>query len=96
MVMYGGSRMTTSNSSRARTARRAGPVSLSTPQEAAATRAAVIADGKLMGEGAPDKLLASEDPYLKQFLHQLPDGPVRFHFPARPFAEELKLGSAAP
>jgi phospholipid/cholesterol/gamma-HCH transport system ATP-binding protein len=51
----------------------------------------VIADGKLMGEGTPDELLASEDPYLKQFLKALPDGPVRFHFPARPLDEQLRL-----
>jgi phospholipid/cholesterol/gamma-HCH transport system ATP-binding protein len=51
----------------------------------------VIAEGKLMGEGTPDALLASEDPYLKQFLKALPDGPVRFHFPAQPIAEELRL-----
>ncbi|MGH8675323.1 MAG: ABC transporter ATP-binding protein [Burkholderiales bacterium] len=52
----------------------------------------VIAEGKLMGEGTPDELLASEDPYLKQFLHALPDGPVRFHFPAGPLEDELCLG----
>jgi len=51
----------------------------------------VIADCKLMGEGAPDALLASEDPYLKQFLNALPDGPVRFHFPAPPLREALKV-----
>ena len=51
----------------------------------------VIADGKLMGEGTPDELLASTDPYLNQFFKALPDGPVRFHFPAKPLAEELRL-----
>jgi phospholipid/cholesterol/gamma-HCH transport system ATP-binding protein len=60
----------------------------------------VIAEGKLMGEGTPDELLASEDPYLKQFLKALPDGPVRFHFPAKPIEEELRLketrGSSLP
>ncbi len=56
----------------------------------------VIADGKLMGEGTPDQLLASEDPYLKQFLNALPDGPVRFHFPARPLDEALKLRPSRP
>ena len=55
----------------------------------------VIAEGKLMGEGTPDELLASEDPYLKQFLKALPDGPVRFHFPAKPMAEELKITPSA-
>ena len=54
----------------------------------------MIADGKLIGEGTPEALLASKDPYLEQFLKALPDGPVRFHVPARPLAEELKLTSS--
>lgn len=54
----------------------------------------VIADGVLAGQGTPKELLASEDPFLKQFLHALPDGPVRFHLPARPIAEDLGLQSA--
>jgi len=49
----------------------------------------VIADGKLQGEGTPEELLGSKDPYLQQFLKSLPDGPVRFHFPAPPIAEAL-------
>ena len=56
----------------------------------------VIADGRLAGEGEPKTLLASEDPYLKQFLHALPDGPVRFHFPGRPLGEELGLATPSP
>ena len=55
----------------------------------------VIADGRLMGEGTPEALLASEDPYLKQFLNALPDGPVRFHFPATPLDEELRLSPSS-
>jgi len=51
----------------------------------------VIADGKLMGEGTPDEVLSSSDPYLHQFLKALPDGPVRFHFPAKPIGEELRI-----
>ena len=54
----------------------------------------VISDGVLAGEGTPAELLASEDPFLKQFLHALPDGPVRFHAPARPMAEDLRLQRA--
>jgi len=45
----------------------------------------VIAEGKLMGEGTPDEMLSSEDPYLEQFLKALPGGPVR------PLTESLKL-----
>lgn len=51
----------------------------------------VIADGRLVGEGTPEALLNSADPFLKQFLHALPDGPVRFHFPAPPLDEALRL-----
>ncbi len=51
----------------------------------------VIADGKLQGEGTPEELLNSKDPYLQQFLKSLPDGPVRFHFPAKPIEEELRV-----
>jgi phospholipid/cholesterol/gamma-HCH transport system ATP-binding protein len=56
----------------------------------------VIADGVLKGEGTPDELRASENPFLKQFLNALPDGPVRFHFPGQPIAEELRLKSSPP
>jgi len=56
----------------------------------------VIADGKLMGEGTPDALLTSTDPYLNQFFKALPDGPVRFHFPAQPIEEELRLKERGP
>jgi phospholipid/cholesterol/gamma-HCH transport system ATP-binding protein len=51
----------------------------------------VIADGRLMGEGTPEQVMSSGDPYLQQFLKALPDGPVRFHFPAKPIDEELRL-----
>ncbi|HLE66131.1 MAG TPA: ABC transporter ATP-binding protein [Burkholderiales bacterium] len=53
----------------------------------------VIAEGRLAGEGTPRDVLASEDPYLKQFLHALPDGPVRFHFPGPPLRQELGLAT---
>ncbi|HUK05377.1 MAG TPA: ABC transporter ATP-binding protein [Burkholderiales bacterium] len=56
----------------------------------------VIADGRLMGEGTPDELLASTDPYLQQFLKALPDGPVRFHMPAPPIGEALRVRSSRP
>ena len=56
----------------------------------------VIADGRLVGEGTPEELLNSEDPFLKQFLHALPDGPVRFHFPAPPLDEALRLKPPGP
>jgi phospholipid/cholesterol/gamma-HCH transport system ATP-binding protein len=51
----------------------------------------VISDGVVVGRGTPDEVQASRDPYLRQFLDALPDGPVRFHAPARPLAEDLRL-----
>ena len=51
----------------------------------------VIADGKLAGKGTPDEVLASGDPFLKQFLQALPDGPIEFHYAARQ-SYEAELG----
>ncbi len=51
----------------------------------------VIADGTVLGQGTPAEVSRSDDPYLKQFLNALPDGPVRFHFPGPDLAEDLGL-----
>ena len=51
----------------------------------------VINDGSVLGRGTPQEISSSADPYLKQFVNALPDGPVRFHFPAAPVAEDLSL-----
>jgi phospholipid/cholesterol/gamma-HCH transport system ATP-binding protein len=53
----------------------------------------VIADGAVIGRGTPEEVSRSDDPYLKQFLNALPDGPVRFHFPGPDLAEDLGLTS---
>src|SRR5688572_26960399 len=51
----------------------------------------VLGDGTLLGRGTSEEVAASEDPYLKQFVNALPDGPVRFHFPGPPLEEDLHL-----
>ncbi len=51
----------------------------------------VICDGVVLGKGTPRELQGSDDPYLKQFLNALPDGPVRFHFPAPELEEDLRI-----
>jgi phospholipid/cholesterol/gamma-HCH transport system ATP-binding protein len=33
----------------------------------------------------------SSDPFVHQFLHAEPDGPVRFHYPGKPLAQDLRL-----
>lgn len=54
--------------------------------------AVIIADGRVIGEGAPADLKAHGSPLVKQFLNGLPDGPVPFHFPAGDYRQDL-LGS---
>jgi phospholipid/cholesterol/gamma-HCH transport system ATP-binding protein len=56
----------------------------------------LINDGVIAAHGPTPEMVASSDPFVHQFLHAEPDGPVRFHFPARPIAEELELVPAAP
>jgi len=56
----------------------------------------VISDGVVVGQGTPEQVAGSDDPYLRQFMHALPDGPVRFHFPGRSLEEDLSLAQPAP
>jgi len=51
----------------------------------------LMGDGKIVAHGPTDEMRRSDDPFTRQFLHAQPDGPVPFHFPARPIAEELEL-----
>ncbi|HUG76960.1 MAG TPA: ABC transporter ATP-binding protein [Burkholderiales bacterium] len=53
----------------------------------------MLCDGVVLGRGTPAEVAASDDPYLKQFLNALPDGPVRFHFPAPPLERDLGISS---
>jgi len=45
--------------------------------------------GRVVAHGRPEQLNASEDPEVRQFIRGEPDGPVRFHYPARSLAEDL-------
>ncbi|KNZ32570.1 MAG: toluene ABC transporter ATP-binding protein [Methylibium sp. NZG] len=47
--------------------------------------------GRVVAHGTPAELNASEHPEVRQFIRGEPDGPVRFHYPAKPLAEELGL-----
>ena len=38
-----------------------------------------LSQGKIVANGTPEQMLASEDPYVKQFVHAEADGPVPFH-----------------
>ena len=43
----------------------------------------------VIAEGTSEQLLASQDPQVVQFLKGEADGPVRFHYPAKDYVEEL-------
>lgn len=49
----------------------------------------VIAEGRVVAEGSPQELEQSDSDWIKQFLHALPDGPLPFHYPAPPLAEDM-------
>jgi phospholipid/cholesterol/gamma-HCH transport system ATP-binding protein len=45
--------------------------------------------GRVVAHGTPEQMKASDHPEVRQFIRGEPDGPVRFHYPAKPLAEEL-------
>ncbi|CEK11125.1 ATP-binding cassette domain-containing protein [Legionella hackeliae] len=49
----------------------------------------LIAGGQVIGHGTPLELKQSNQPQVKQFMHGEADGVVPFHYPARPYTEEL-------
>jgi len=49
----------------------------------------VIAGGKVIGEGTPEQLQNTESPAVRQFIQGLPDGPVPFHYPGKPYTDDL-------
>jgi phospholipid/cholesterol/gamma-HCH transport system ATP-binding protein len=50
-----------------------------------------VSEGRIIAQGTPDEVRNSTDPFVRQFVDGEPDGPVPFHYPARPYAEELSL-----
>ena len=51
----------------------------------------LLGNGRVVASGTPAQLMASDDPFVSQFLHGRRDGPVRFHYPAPAMAEQLGL-----
>jgi phospholipid/cholesterol/gamma-HCH transport system ATP-binding protein len=50
-----------------------------------------ISEGRIVGDGTPDEIRASKEPFVKQFVHAEYDGPVPFHYPAANYADDLGL-----
>ncbi|MCB1960984.1 MAG: ABC transporter ATP-binding protein [Rhodocyclaceae bacterium] len=53
-----------------------------------------VSEGRIVAQGTPDEIRASQDAFVHQFVHAEIDGPVPFHVPAAPMAEVL-MGRAS-
>ncbi len=53
----------------------------------------LISNGCVVEQGAPEALMRSASPWVDQFVHALPDGPVPFHYPAPCYATDLLAGA---
>jgi phospholipid/cholesterol/gamma-HCH transport system ATP-binding protein len=53
----------------------------------------VLANGKIAAQGTPDEVRHSTDPLVHQFVNALPEGPVRFHYPAVDIEQDFSAGA---
>ena len=49
----------------------------------------IVANQRVIAQGTPEELVESQDPQVIQFLAGKADGPVRFHYPAKDYVEDL-------
>jgi phospholipid/cholesterol/gamma-HCH transport system ATP-binding protein len=52
-----------------------------------------VSAGVIVAEGTPAALRGSKEPFVHQFVHGETDGPVPFHYPAEPLAQDLDQGT---
>ena len=55
----------------------------------------LLSDGRVVSQGDPASLSASQDPYARQFIHAEPDGPVAFQQPAPSLASDFRFSAPA-
>ncbi len=53
-----------------------------------------MSGGRVVAQGTPDEIRASQDPFVHQFVGAEADGPVPFHYPAPPIEQDLLRGGA--
>ncbi|MBG6075989.1 ABC transporter ATP-binding protein [Polaromonas sp. CG_9.11] len=54
----------------------------------------ILANGKVAIQGTPDEVRSSTDPLVHQYVHALPDGPVRFDYPGVAVEQDFGPGGA--
>ena len=51
----------------------------------------LILDGVIAAEGPTEEMVNSTDPFVQQFLHAKPEGPVPFHYPGLSYQDALGM-----
>lgn len=54
-----------------------------------ADKVIILANGKIAAQGTPDEVRHSDNPLVHQFVNALPEGPVRFHYPAATMEQDF-------
>jgi phospholipid/cholesterol/gamma-HCH transport system ATP-binding protein len=55
----------------------------------------LVSEGRIVEHGTPAALDRSHSPWVDQFMHARPDGPMSFHYPAPPYAADLLASPSA-
>ena len=55
-----------------------------------------ISNGRIAAHGSAARMTASDDPFVHQFVHAEPDGPVGFHYPAGTLQSDFELDAKYP
>jgi phospholipid/cholesterol/gamma-HCH transport system ATP-binding protein len=50
-----------------------------------------MAAGRIIAQGKPEEIRQSSEPFVRQFVNGMRDGPVPFHYPAPEYAAQLAL-----
>jgi phospholipid/cholesterol/gamma-HCH transport system ATP-binding protein len=49
--------------------------------------------GRIVAQGTPAELMGSNDPETRQFVRGEPDGPIKFHYPARELVDDFGVAA---
>jgi len=53
----------------------------------------ILANGQIAAQGTPESVRHSDNALVHQFVNALPEGPVRFHYPAPDIAADFSAGA---
>lgn len=53
----------------------------------------LLGNGTVTGHGTPGQMLNIDNPEVRQFMQGLPDGPVKYHYPADDYLSDLGWSS---